>query len=74
MSFYLNGYTSPLSNTTQIIPYQVLYKTPEASFSYIINYHHYNFFECDWGMNSYITNKSAELYLDSVIDQIDILK
>lgn len=29
----LKWYTSPLSNTTQIIPYQVLYKTPEASFS-----------------------------------------
>ena len=48
----LNGYTSSLPNIAQIILYRVLYKAPKTSFRYIINYNHYNFFECDWWMNS----------------------
>ena len=60
--FYLDGYTSPLPNITLIILYRVFYKTPTPSFPYIINYNHYNFFECNWWMNSsFFTNKSVGL-------------
>ena len=75
MSFYLNEYTSSLPNVTQIMLYRVLYKAPKTSFliSQIITITISS--NVIGGLTpQFFTNKSVELYLDNVIDQIGILK